>query len=128
MQYVIITFRLVIFSDASTSGFKTELIICSWLQAFVANLIFFLEVLIRKILTRCKIVLWYRFRQNKNVKLLRCDLFCFAPSNIYLNKYCKAFQQNVLHQIKIILWFFGLKTCKGDIFLQNVNLFIKTIP
>ena len=29
MQYVIITFRQVIFSDASTSGFKSELIIRS---------------------------------------------------------------------------------------------------
>ena len=36
MQYVIITFRQVIFSDASTSGFKTELIIRSLLLAFVA--------------------------------------------------------------------------------------------
>ena len=36
MQYVIISFRLVIFSDASTSGFKSELRIRSWLHAFVA--------------------------------------------------------------------------------------------
>ena len=41
MQYVIITFRRVIFSDASTSGFKSELIIRSWLHAFVAILILF---------------------------------------------------------------------------------------
>ena len=36
MQYVIITFRQVIFSDTSTSGFKSELIIRSFLHAFVA--------------------------------------------------------------------------------------------
>ena len=36
MQYVIITFRQVIFIDASTSGFKSELIIRSLLHAFVA--------------------------------------------------------------------------------------------
>ena len=36
MQYVIITFRQVIFSDASTSGFKSELIIRSLLHALVA--------------------------------------------------------------------------------------------
>ena len=36
MQYVIITFRLVIFIDASTFGFKSELIIHSLLHAFVA--------------------------------------------------------------------------------------------
>ena len=35
MQFVIISFRQVIFSDASTSGFKSELFICSWLYAFV---------------------------------------------------------------------------------------------
>ena len=36
MPYVIISFRRVIFSDASTSGFKSELIIRSLLHAFVA--------------------------------------------------------------------------------------------
>ena len=36
MPYVIITFRRVIFSDASTSGFKSELMIRSLLHAFVA--------------------------------------------------------------------------------------------
>ena len=41
MQYVIIPFRRVIFSDASTSGFKSELIIRSWLYAFVAILFAF---------------------------------------------------------------------------------------
>ena len=35
MPYVIITFRRVIFSDASTSGFKSELMIRSLLHAFV---------------------------------------------------------------------------------------------
>ena len=39
MQYVIITFRQVIFNDASTSGFKSELIIRSLLHAFVASLL-----------------------------------------------------------------------------------------
>ena len=36
MPYVIITFRRVIFSDASTSGFKSELIFRSLLHVFVA--------------------------------------------------------------------------------------------
>ena len=36
MQYVIFTFRQVLFSDTSTSGFKSELIIRSLLHAFVA--------------------------------------------------------------------------------------------
>ena len=36
MPCVINTFRRVIFSDASTSGFKSELIIRSLLHAFVA--------------------------------------------------------------------------------------------
>ena len=36
MQYVIINFRHVIFSDTSTSGLKSELIIRSLLHAFVA--------------------------------------------------------------------------------------------
>ena len=43
MQYVNITFRQVIFSDASTSGFKSERIIRSLLHAFVAILMLFLK-------------------------------------------------------------------------------------
>ena len=43
MQYVIITYRQVIFSEASTSGFKSELIICSILHAFVASFDAFLK-------------------------------------------------------------------------------------
>ena len=43
MQYVIITFGQVIFSDASTFGFKYELIIRSWLHAFVVSFHAFLE-------------------------------------------------------------------------------------
>ena len=38
MQYVIITFRQIILSDASTSGLQSELRIRSWLHAFVAIL------------------------------------------------------------------------------------------
>ena len=53
MQYVIITVRQVIFSDASTSGFKSELIIRSRLHTFVAILMLFLKVLLRIVLTRC---------------------------------------------------------------------------
>ena len=45
MQCVIITFRQVIFSDASTSEFKSELIIRSLLHAFVASLNAFLKSL-----------------------------------------------------------------------------------
>ena len=36
MPHVIITFRRVIFSDATTSGFKSERIIRSLLHGFVA--------------------------------------------------------------------------------------------
>ena len=43
MQYVIITFWQVIFSDASTSGFKFELIFHSSLHAFVAIVKVFLK-------------------------------------------------------------------------------------
>ena len=43
MPYVIITFRRVIISDASTSGFKSELIVRSLLHAFVAIFTAFLK-------------------------------------------------------------------------------------
>ena len=38
LQYVVINVRQWRFSDALTSGFKSELIIRSWLHAFVAIL------------------------------------------------------------------------------------------
>ena len=66
--------------------------------------------------------------QNENVKLLRCDFFALLPQKNYLNKFYKALQQNVLHQITFILWFFGLKTCKDDSYLQIENILIKKIP
>ena len=40
MQYVIITLRQVIFSDASTSGFKSEVIILSLLHALQVLMLF----------------------------------------------------------------------------------------
>ena len=43
LQYVIITFRQVIFSDASTYGFKSELIIRSLLHALVTIFNVFLK-------------------------------------------------------------------------------------
>ena len=43
MPYVIIAFRWVIFSDASTSGLKYELIIRALLHAFVAIVNAFLK-------------------------------------------------------------------------------------
>ena len=43
MQYVIITFRQVIFIDASNSGFKSELKIHSLLHGFVATFNAFLK-------------------------------------------------------------------------------------
>ena len=68
MPYEIITFGRVIFSDASTSGFKSELIIRSLSHAVVAIFNVFLKSFDAESLDEIKIVLWYRFRQNENGK------------------------------------------------------------
>ena len=73
--------------------FLTELIIRSWLHAFVAIPMIFLKVLMQKVLIRCKIVLRYRFRQNKNVKLLRCDCFVLLPQKFILTSFVKRFRK-----------------------------------
>ena len=91
MQYEIITLRQVIFSDAATSGLKSELKIRLWLHAFVAILMLFLKFLMQKVLIKCKIVLQYRFRQNENVKLLRRDLFVLLPQKFILASFVKRF-------------------------------------
>ena len=131
MPYLIITFRRVIFSDTSTSSFKSELMIRSLWHALVAIWMLFLKVLMRKVLTRYKIVLWYRFRRKWEWRINEVRLFCFAPSWIYGNKFCKAFKQKALHQTNLFCDFSDLKhvrtiaTCKMKTFLSRK--FLKTI-
>ena len=93
MPYVIITFRRVIFSDASTSGFKSELILRSLLQLSWQFSMLFFKVLMWNVFTRCKIVLWYRFRQNENWKLLRCEFIALLPLKFILTSFVKRFSK-----------------------------------
>ena len=122
MQHVIITFRQVLFSNASTSGFKSALIIRSWLPASVAILMLFLKFLIRKVLTRCKIVPWYRYRRNENVKLLRCDFFVLLPQKFILTSFVKRFSENFWIKSRLFCDFSdwkhvrALATCKKKTF------------
>ena len=86
----------------------------------------------RKGLTRCKIVLCTDSGKRRMQNLLRCDFFALLSLNFILTSFVKAFQQKALHQIKSILWFFGLKACKDDSYQQKKNTFslrkyIKTI-
>ena len=107
MPYVIITFRRVIFSDVSTSGFKSELIIRSLLRAFVAIFNASLKIfLMRKVLTRCKMVRWYRFRQNENGKLLRCDFFALLPLKCILTSFVKRFSKTLCIKSSLFCDFF----------------------
>ena len=61
---------------------------CMFLWQF---LMFFLKALMRKVLKRCKIVIWYRFRQNENGKLLRCDFSALFPLKFNLTSFVKRF-------------------------------------
>ena len=128
MQYVIITFRQVIFMDASTSGFKSKLIIRSLLHTFVAIVNAFLKNFDANSLDKMYNSVLVLIHAKWERKITHVWLFCFAPSKIYLNNFCKMCQQKAFHPIKFILWFFGLKTCKDDCYLQKINLFIKKIP
>ena len=91
----------------------------------------FLKVLMQKVLTRCKIVLWYRFRQNEDGKWLRCDFFGYAPSIIYRNKLCKVFSKKLCIKSSLVCDFLDWKhvrmiaTCKKKTF--SSRKFIKTI-
>ena len=57
-------------------------------------LMLFVQFLMPKVLTGCKIVLWYKFRQNENVKLLRCDFFALLPLKLifisFVNRFSKT--------------------------------------
>ena len=118
MHHVIITFRQVLFSNASTSGFKSALIIRSWLPAFVAILMLYLQFL----MTRCKIVPWYRFMQNENVKFLKCDLFALLLQKFILTSFVKRFSEKFWIKSSLFCDFSDWKhvrtiaTCKKKIF------------
>ena len=45
--------------------------------------------------TRCKIVFWFRFRQNENGHLLRCDLFALRPLIFILKSFVKRFSKKL---------------------------------
>ena len=121
---IFIAFRRVIFSDASTSGFKSELILLSLLQLSWQFSMLFFKVLMWNVFTRCKIVLWYRFRQNENWKLLRCEF-------IALLSFVKRFSKNLFIKSCLFCDFSELKhvrtiaTCKKKTFLSRK--FIKTL-
>ena len=113
MQYVIITFRQVIFIDASTSGFKSELIIRSLWHAFVAFFkMLFLKLLMQTVLTRCKIMFWYCFMQNASGKLLMCDCFALLPLKIILTSFVKGVSKKfALNQVNFVI--FRIENMKG---------------
>ena len=92
---------------------------------------FFLKVLIRKVLTRCKIVLWYRFRQNENGILLKCDVFASHPLKFYLTSFVKRSSKKLCIKSSLFCDFPGWKhggmivTCKKKTFLSRK--FLKTM-
>ena len=67
----------------------------SLLHAVVKICIVFWKVLMRKVLTRCTIVLWCRFRQNENWKLLRCDIFALLHLKVMLTSFVKRFSKKL---------------------------------
>ena len=126
MQNVVINFRQVIFSNASSSGLKSELIIRWWLHAFVVIFNAVAKSFMRKVLTKYKLCFGTDSGKMRTGNHWGVN-FWFAPFKIYLITFCKAFRQKSVHQIKWILWFFGLKTCKDDSYMQKENLFIKNV-
>ena len=54
-------------------------------------LMVFLKALMWKVLTTYKIVIWYRFRQNENGKLLRCEFSALLPLKFILASFVKRF-------------------------------------
>ena len=91
----------------------------------------FLKVLMWKHLTRYKIVLWYRFRQNENKNLLWCDFFALLPQKIILTSYVKRFSKKFCINSSLFCDFSDWKhvrttaTCKKKTF--SSRKFLKTI-
>ena len=131
LQYLIITFGQVISTDASTSGLKSELIIHSLLHAFVAIFNAFLKSFDAEGLPRCKIVLRYRFRQNDNGNLLKCDFFELLPLKVILTCFVKRFSKKLFIKSSLFCDFSDWKhvrtiaTCKKKTF--SSRKFLKTM-
>ena len=91
----------------------------------------FLKVLMRQVLTRCKIVLWYRFRQNENGKLLKWDFFALLPLKFIFTSYVKCFSKTYCSKSSLFCDFSNWKhvrttaTCKNKIF--SSRKFLKTM-
>ena len=129
MQYVIITFRQVIFSDASTSGLKSELIINSFMIAcFRGNFQCCSKTFYAESFDKIKNCALVQIQAKWGREITEVWLFWSGPFRIYLNTFCKTFRLKPVHQIKWILWLFGLKTCKDDSYMQKENLFIENVP
>ena len=121
-------FWQVIFSDASTSGFKSELLILNDCMLSWQVFMLFLKVLMRKVLTGCKIVLWYKFRQIENGKLLRWDFFSLLPLKIILTSFVKCFRKTLCMKSSLFCDFSDWKhvrtiaTCKKKTFSSKTVL------
>ena len=93
--------------------------------------IFFLNVLMRKVLTRCKIVIWYRFRQNKKGKLLRSEFSALLPLQFILASFVKHFIKNLCIKSSLFCVFSDWKhvrttaTCSKKTF--SPRKFLKTM-
>ena len=91
----------------------------------------FFKVLMRKVLTRCKIVIWYRFRQNENGKLLRCEFFALLPLKSILTSFVKRFSKTLCIKSCLFCDFSDWKhvstieSCKKKTFLSRK--FLKTM-
>ena len=90
----------------------------------------FLKLLMRNVLTRFKIVFWYRFRQNENGKLLTCDFFALLPLKFILTSFVKCLSKNLCIKSSLFCDFSGWKhvrtiaTCKKKTF--SSRKFLKT--
>ena len=91
-------------------------------------LMLFVKVLMRNVLTTCKIVFWYRFRQNENGKLLMCDFFALLPLTFILTSFVKRFSKTLCIKSSLFCDFSGWKhvrtlaTCKKKTFHQENSL------
>ena len=94
-------------------------------------LMLFLKVWMRKVLTRCEIVLRCRFRQNEVLKLLKCDFFALLPQKCIFTSFVKRLSKKFCIKSSLFCDFSDWKhvrtisTCKKKSFLSRK--FLKTM-
>ena len=78
-------------------------------------------------LKHVKLCILEGFMHNKHGYLMQLYVFLFIVFQNECINFSKTSLWEAVHQINLILWFYGFKTCKDNSYVNKLNLFITKI-